>query len=63
MLPRISLIFEKLFFMYIYLKVKDLLNARHYGFRAKLSTVKQLVLFLHELYLDFVRNVEKVVVY
>ena len=62
-LPWISLIFEKLLFMYIYGKIKDFLNARQHGFRKKHSTVTQFVLFLHELYLNFDENVEQVVVY
>ena len=50
-------------FLFIYPKVKDRLNTRQHGFRAKQSTVKQLLTFLRELYLIFDRNVEQVVVY
>ena len=35
----------------------------NYGFRAKHSTVTQLLTFLHELYLNYDGNVEQVVVY
>ena len=49
--------------MYTYGKIKDFLNSRQHGFRTKHSTVTQLVLFLHELHLNFDENVEQVVVY
>ena len=62
-LPRLSLALEKILFLFIYPKIKDRLNPRQHGFRAEHSTVTQLLTFLHELYLNFDRNVEQVVVY
>ena len=54
---------EKFRFIYIYDNFKDRMNTRQHGFRAKHSTVTQLLIFLHELYLNFDENVEQVVVY
>ena len=62
-LPRLSLVLEKILFLLMYPKIKDRLNPRQHGFRAKHSTVTQLFTFLHELYLNFDGNVEQVVVY
>ena len=62
-LPRLSLVLEKILFLFIYPKIKDRLNPRQHGFCAKHSTVTKLLTFLHELYLNFYGNVEQVVVY
>ena len=62
-LPKLSLILEKILFLFIYPKIKDRLKPRQHGFRAKHSTVTQLLIFLHEFYLNFDGNVEQVVVY
>ena len=62
-LLRLSLVLEKVLFLFTYPKIKELLNHRQLGFRAKHSTVTQLLTFLHELYLTFDGNVEQVVVY
>ena len=62
-LPRLSLVLEKILFLFTYPKIKDRLNPRRHGFRAKHSTVTQLLTFLHDLYLNFDGNMEQVVVY
>ena len=62
-LPRLSLVLDKILFLFFYPKIKDRLNPRQHGFRAKHSTVTQLLTFLHELYLNFDGNVEQVVIY
>ena len=62
-IPRLSLFLEKILFLFIYPKVKDRLNPIQHGFRAKHSTVTQLLTFLHELYLNFDGNLEQVVAY
>ena len=62
-LPRLSLVLDKILFLFIYPQIKDRLNPRQHGFRAKHSTVTQLFTFLHELYLNFDGNIEQTVVY
>ena len=62
-LPRLSLVLEKILFLFIYPKIKDRLNPRQDEFRAKRSTVTQLLTFLHEINLNFDGNFDQVVVY
>ena len=46
LLPKLSLVLEKILFPFIYPKIKDRLNPRQHGFHAKYSTVTQLLIFL-----------------
>ena len=62
-LPRLSLTSEKILFRFIYPKIKNRLNPRHHGFRAKHSTGTQMLTVLHELYLNFDENVQQFVAY
>ena len=52
-LPRLSLVLEKILFLFTYPKIKDRLNPRQQGIRATHSTVTQLLTFLHELNLNY----------
>ena len=54
---------EKILFLFIYPKIEVRLNPRQYGIHAKHSTGTKLLIYLHELYLNFDGNVEPVVVY
>ena len=72
-LPKLSLVFEKLLFKFLYPNIKNQLSNYHLGFRKGRSTVTQLLLFLNELYtnldsgeisycfyLDFSKRIDKV---
>ena len=62
-LPRLSLIFEKLLFDLIYRKVRNKINYSQHGFQRGKSTGTQLIEFLDELYQNFDINEEQIVVY
>ena len=49
-LPKLSLIFEKLLFKFLYPIIKNQLSNYQFGFKKGRSTVTQLLLFLNELY-------------
>ena len=57
------LFLKDFFFNYIYSKLEHALNPLQHGFRSKHSTVTQLIVFLHNLRLNFDENLEQVVVY
>ena len=62
-LPRLSLIFEKLLFDLIYRKLRNKINYRQHGFQRGKPTGTQLIDFLDELYQNSDINEEQIVVY
>ena len=62
-LPRLSLIFEKLLFDLIYRKLRTKINYRQHGFQRGKSIGTQLIEFLDERYQNFDINDEHIVVY
>ena len=63
LLPRLSLVLEKLIFDFLYLRLRYKLNSRQHGFRRGHSTITQLIIYLDELYSNFDDNVEQVLIY
>ena len=51
LLPRLSLIFERILFDFIYVRVKDQLSNSQHGFRSKRSTVTQLICYCDKIYM------------
>ena len=62
-LSRLSLILEKILFEFLYAKVNYKLSSRQHGFRKKHSTITQLLVFLDEIYVNYDKNVEQVIIY
>ena len=62
-LPRLSLVFERIFFNYLYSKIRHKINSNQHGFQQGHSTITQLVLFIDELYANFDNNWEQIVLY
>ena len=62
-LPRLSLLFERIIFHFLYSKLRYKLNSMQHGFRSGHSTITQLLVYLDELYANFDDNIEQVVVY
>ena len=50
LLPKVSLIFERILFNYIYLAIKDKLHPKQFGFQAKRGAVLQLLDYLETIY-------------
>ena len=55
-LPRLSLVFERIIFNYLYSKIRHKINSNQHGFQQGHSTITQLVLFVDELYANFDNN-------
>ena len=55
-LPKLSLVFEKLLFKFLYPIIKNQLSNYQFGFRKGRSTVTQLLRFLNELYTNLVNG-------
>ena len=49
-LPKLSLVLERILFDFIYPKVQSKISRSQFGFMSKKSTVLQLIVFLHNLY-------------
>ena len=62
-LPRLSLVFERIIFNYLYSKVRHKINSNQHGFQQGHPTITQLVLFIDELYANFDNNWEQIVLY
>ena len=62
-LPRLSLILERILFDFLYSKVNYKLSCRQHGFRKRHSTITQLLVFLDEIYTNYDKNVEQVNIY
>ena len=62
-LPRLSLLFERIVFDFLYSKLRYKINSMQHGFRSGHSTITQLLVYLDELYANFVNNIDQVVVY
>ena len=62
-LPRLSLILEKILFDFLYSKFHCKLINRQHGFRKERSTITQLLVFLDEIYNNSDKNVEQVIIY
>ena len=62
LLPRLSLVLEKLIFDFLYSRLRYKLNSRQHGFRRGHSTITQLIFYLDELYSNFDDNVEQVLI-
>ena len=63
LLPRLSLVFEKLIFHLLYSRLRYKLNSRQHGFRREHSTITQLIIYLDELYSNSEDKVEQVLIY
>ena len=50
LLPKVSLIFERILFIYIYSAIKDKLHPKQFGLQAKQGTVLQLLDYLETIY-------------
>ena len=62
-LPRLSLVLEKIIFDYLYCVLRSKLSARQHGFRSGHSTITQLLVCLHDIYENFDSNSEQIIVY
>ena len=62
-LPRLSLILEKILFDFLCSKFHYKLSSRQHGFRKGHSTITQLLVFLDEIYTNYDKNVEQVIIY
>ena len=62
-LPRLSLILVKILFDFLYSKFHYKLSSRQHGFRKGHSTITQLLVFLNEIYTNYDKNVEQVIIY
>ena len=62
-LPRLSLILEKILFDLLYSKFHYKLSSRQHGFKKGHSTITQLFIFLDEIYANYDKNVELVIIY
>ena len=62
-LSRLSLVFDRIIFNYLYSKIRHKFNSNQHGFQQGLSTITQLVLFIDELYAKFDNNWEQIVLY
>ena len=62
-LSRLSLVFERILFNYLYSKIRHKINSNQHGFQQSHSTITQLVLFIDELYANFDNNWEQIVLY
>ena len=50
LLPKVSLIFERIVFNYIHSAIKDKLHPKHFGFQAKRGAFLQLLYYLESIY-------------
>ena len=57
-LPRLSLILEKILLDFLYSKFHCILSNRQHGFRKEHSAITQLLVFLDEIYTNYGKNVE-----
>jgi hypothetical protein len=55
-LPRVSLIFERIIFQFIYSKVRHKISTHQHGFRDSHSTVTQLLTFIDNVYKRYDKN-------
>ena len=62
-LPRLSLLFERIIFDFLYSKLQYKLNSKQHWFRSGHSILTQLLVYLDELYAIFDNNIEQIVVY
>ena len=63
LLPRLSLVSEKLVFDFLYSRLRYKSTRRQHGFRREHSTITQLIIYLDKLYSNFDDNVGQVLIY
>ena len=62
-LPRLSLIFKRILFNYMYSFVKQKLSDCQHGFRTRRSTITRLIAYIDKIYMDFDNGNTSIVVY
>ena len=63
LLPRISLVFERILFNFIYPKIRHKLRSEQYGFRPGRSIVLQMIAYLDAIHNNFDNNIPSCAVY
>ena len=62
-LPKLSVILERILFNFIYPKVRSSITKNQHGFMTKRSTVTQMILYLDKVYRDIDSNVSSLAAY